>query len=156
MTTVVLLGVDAEHLKSARDGGLGEEGRMASLGTNFWTEQEAERPENFPAGVPAYIYEVTRGLGEAVPFAKWAGTLVGYRDGSSLSAEEYDRTRPERTRHRRDPSLPLDEMEPDWAGYLMVADLHVLEEPVPLGRFWAKGRRCGPVIRHPMLAELRP
>jgi hypothetical protein len=120
MTTVVLLGVDAEHLKSARDGGLGEEGRMASFGTN------------------------------------WAGTLVGYRDGSSLSAEEYDRTRPERTRHRRDPSLPFDEMEPDWAGYLMVADLHELEEPVPLGRFWANGRRCGPVIRHPMLAELRP
>jgi hypothetical protein len=157
MTEAVLIGVDEEHLKSAADEGLGVGERRVSFGTDFWTENSRENPEAFPIGVDCYIYAVTRGIGEAVPYATWTARFVGYRRAESFEPGELDPTRPRTTLERRRLDLADDEREPDWAGYLLLTDLRQLGQDkwVPLGRFRVKGRPyAGVVVRHPLLVGL--
>jgi hypothetical protein len=123
-----------------------------SFGTSLWPE-----PESYPIGIPIYIYEVTRGLSESLAAAQWSGTFVGYRRRERFATQaDLDQTRPPTTIARRDTTLPEDQQEPDWAGYLLVADLKRLAEPVWLRQFRVAGDRrfSGAVVRHPQLAEL--
>ncbi|HEY8870302.1 MAG TPA: hypothetical protein VIM30_13055 [Candidatus Limnocylindrales bacterium] len=157
MTEAVLIGVDIEHLKSAFDGGLGQGERLVSFGTDFWSEDARENPEGFATGVPCYIYGVTRGLSEAVPYATWIARFVEYRRAESFALGDLDATRPQTTIDRRRPELSDDEREPSWAGSLMLTDLRPLDQAdwVPLGRFRVHGRPfSGTLVRHPLLVGL--
>jgi len=150
MMQVVLAGIDLEHLESAVGAGLGQGDRPVSFGTNAWPD-----PEAFPANIPIYIYGVTRGTVESIPAATWTGTFVGYRRREHFADQQaLDLTRPPSTIARRDPSLPDDEQEPEWPGYLMVTDLRRLEPFVSLRKFLVNERPFqGMVVRQPMLVE---
>jgi hypothetical protein len=156
MSSAVLLAVDREHLLSALDGGLGTRHRAVSFGTDFWTEDSRENPESFPSPVPAYIYAVMRGAAAAVPYATWQGRFLGYRRAEDFRPGELDRTRPPTTIARRNPRLPLDQQETDWAGYMMIDDLHELETGhwIALQKFRIRGKAyAGTVVRHPLVVE---
>ncbi len=147
---VVLAGVDLEHLRSALVEGLGTRERPVSFGTNAWPE-----PTTFPADIPIYIYGVTRGSEPSIPAATFRGTFREYRAAESFGLAELDATRPATTLARRDPTLPEEQQEPWWAGYLMVSDLEGLERPVPLSRFRIGGKAASlTVVRRPLLASL--
>jgi hypothetical protein len=148
---VILAGVDEEHLKSAAsDPRFAEPGALISFGTMLW-----EEPPTFPRDVPIYLYAVTRGLTESVPYATWRGTFRRYRRLEHFgSRAELDATRPQTTLDRRD-HPDENEREPEWAGYLLVTDLEPLDPWVPFRNFTLSGKpSAGTVVRRPMVAEL--
>jgi hypothetical protein len=156
MADALLTVVHREHLVSAMQHGLGSNGRLVSFGTDFWSEDARANPETFPSPIPAFIYAAMDGAGEPVPAATWRGIFVGYRRAESFAPGQLDLTRPPSTLGRRDPMLPPEQQEPDWAGYLLVDGLRELSpsEWIPLPRFRIGGKPfAATVVRHPLLVE---
>jgi hypothetical protein len=144
----ILMGVDREHLESAVQGGLGRGDRLVSFGTEVYPD-----PLSFPTSVPAFFYEVRA---EAAPFATYRGRFVRYEadPGTHEFRVRLDLTRPETTLRQRDPSLPDEQQETLWGGYLFFTDLEKLDTPIPLHEFRI-GKRpfAGVVVRRPLVVD---
>ncbi len=144
----ILMGVDREHLCSAIEDGLDRDGNVVSFGTEVYPD-----PLSFPTDVPAFFYEVRA---DAAPHATFRATFVRYEadPGTAEFRRRLDETRPLSTVRRRDPSLPDEEREPWWGGYLFFERLEELAQPIPLNHFQVKGRPFKPtVVRRPWHVE---
>lgn len=143
------MGVDREHLESALEHGLGRDDGLVSFGTQIYPE-----PLSFPTDIPAYFYEVRA---DAEPFAVYRATFVRYEPdpGTEAFRRRLDETRPKTTLDRRAETVPEDEREPWWNGYLVFTDLEPLPERILLSRFRVGKRPFdGTVVRRPLIVEL--
>jgi hypothetical protein len=152
---VVLMAVDWEHLDQARRDGLGRDGRLVSFGTDFWSEDARDNPENWDRGLTAFFYAAIRGVYPAASYATWQARFEGYRRRESFTTGELEATRPESTNKRAllPPEHP--EHEPEWAGYMLFDELNELSDGgIPLASFTIRGQPfTQAVVRHPLLVE---